>query len=308
MKLIHLPEIQAALDENEAMDAIAQAFVRLHRGRAALTSVGYLRFADADGDCHIKSGWLVDDGEFVVKVATGFYRNPALGLPSSNGFMAVLSARTGEVLAILDDQGWLTDMRTALTAAIAAAAIRPEGARTVGVVGAGRQAQLQARIVAGKLGASEVLLWARDARKAQAVAQQVGAVPVELDELCARADLVLTTTPSTQPLLDQRLITSGMRIVASGADAPGKRELDLSGVPALQFVVDATEQCVDHGEASWVIADGQLKAGDLMELGALLDDPRPLQADAVVVADLTGVAVQDVAIARCVWSSIKAHL
>lgn len=308
MKLVHLPDIEAALDEDEAMDAIAEAFIRLHQGKAALTSVGYLSFPHADGDCHVKSGWLTGDDEFVVKVATGFYRNPELGLPSSNGFMAVLSARTGELLAVLDDQGWLTDMRTALTAAIAASAIVPEGAKTIGVVGAGRQAQLQARIVAKKLGASDVLLWARDATKAQAVARQIGADAVELHELCARADLVLTTTPSAQPILDATLIRPGMRLVAVGADAPGKRELNLSGVRALQLIVDAPAQCVEHGETAWVIRDGQMKVGDLIELGALLMEPRSFPADAIVVADLTGVAVQDVAIARCVWSRIGDRL
>lgn len=305
MKLVDLPDIQAALDEDKCMEAIAHAFVRLHRGKVELTKVGYLKFADASGDCHVKGGWLTGDAEFVVKVATGFYRNHELGLPSSNGFMAVLSAGTGELLAILNDQGWLTDMRTALTAAIAASAIKPSGVRTFGVIGAGAQAQLQARIVARKLGAREVLLWARDAKKARVVADRVGAIAVGLEDLCARSEVVVTTTPSIQPLLNKKLIKPGLRVVAVGADGPGKRELDLSGVPALQLVVDSIEQCVDHGEAAWVIREGQVKVQDLIELSALLANPRDFSSDATVVADLTGVAVQDVAIARCIWSRIS---
>ena len=89
--------------------------------------MGHLNFPDALGDCHIKSAYLAGDEVFVIKVATSFYRNPSRGIPSSNGFMAVMSAQTGEVLGMLRDQGQLTDRRTAMAGAIAARAIHRPG-------------------------------------------------------------------------------------------------------------------------------------------------------------------------------------
>jgi ornithine cyclodeaminase len=304
VKVFELPEILAALDSGAVMAAVADAFVRLHQGGAQITPPGHLAFPDAHGDGHLKGGFLTGDDVFTVKLATSFYRNPERGLPVSNGFIAVISARTGEVLALLHDQGQLTDLRTAMAAALAAEAIAPPGVRTLGIVGAGTQARLQARLVAGRLGGPELLVWARDPAKAAAFAAEAGATAVTRAELGERAGVILTTTPATAPLLDARHIRPGVRIVATGADAPGKRELDLSAEADLRLVVDDPGQCIDHGETGWAVRAGQVRPDQLTELGALLARPRAFPADAVVVADLTGVAVQDIAIARSVWTRL----
>ena len=144
MRVVSLPEILAALDEDAALAAVAEGFRRYSAGQVQVAAVGHLAFADPPGDCHIKSAHLAGDDVFVVKLATSFYRNPERGLSSSNGFMAVISAETGEILALLHDQGQLTDRRTAMAGAIAARAIARPGSATLGVVGAGIQARLQA--------------------------------------------------------------------------------------------------------------------------------------------------------------------
>ena len=141
MRIVELPEILAALDEDAALAAVESAFRRLQAFEAQVTAVGHLTFADPPGDCHVKSGYIAGDEIFVVKVATGFYRNPVLGLASSNGCVVVMSAKTGEVLGMLRDQGRLTDLRTAMAGAIAARAICRTGSSTLGVVGAGTQAR-----------------------------------------------------------------------------------------------------------------------------------------------------------------------
>src|SRR5262249_9357467 len=152
--------------------------------------------------------------------------NPARGLPSSNGFMAVMCAKTGELLGILRDQGQLTDRRTAMAGAIAARAIHKPGSNTLGIVGAGTQARLHARVIARHPKFQAVLVGARTPEAAATLAAEIGGMAVTLSELCARADLIVTTTPATEPLLTSGMITAGKRIVAVGADAPGKRELD----------------------------------------------------------------------------------
>jgi ornithine cyclodeaminase len=295
LRVVELPEILAALDEDAALAAVEAAFRRLHAFEAQVTAVGHLSFTDPPGDCHIKSGYIAGDEVFVIKVATGFHGNPALGLPSSNGFMAVMSARTGEVLGILRDQGRLTDLRTAMAGAIAARAIHRPGSNTLGIVGAGAQARLQARMIARHLKMTDVRVWARNPHAAAAFAAEIDGTTVSLDDLCAQADLIVTTTPSTEPLLTSDMLKAGKRIIAVGADAPGKRELDPAILARGRVVVDSCAQCIDHGETGWAIRAGLIDAASLIELGALLTAPIAFGDAEIVVADLTGVAVQDVA-------------
>ena len=301
MRIVQLPQILGALDEDAALAAVESGFRRYSAGEAHVTEVGHLGFADPPGDCHVKSAHITGDDVFVVKIATSFYRNDTVGLPSSNGFMTVISARTGEVLGLLHDQGQLTDQRTAMAGAIAARAIARPGSATLGIVGAGTQARLQARLIARRLGLRSVLIWARNDRAAAALAIEVHGTAVSLPELCDRADIIVTTTPSTAPLLANDMIRPGTRIVAIGADSPGKQELDPAILARGRVIVDSLVQCVAHGEAGWAVRAGLIDPASLIELGTLLASPISFGPDEVVVADLTGVAVQDVEIAKSVW-------
>ncbi|HEY1410627.1 MAG TPA: NAD(P)-dependent oxidoreductase, partial [Rhodopila sp.] len=295
---------RAALDETAAMAAIENGFRELSAGSAQLMAVGHLQFASPPGDCHAKGAAIAGDPFFVIKLATSFYRNPEMNLPSSNGFMVVMSAQTGLVQALLHDEGFLTDKRTAMAGAIAARVIARPGTRTLGIVGSGTQARMQAQTVARTLGIDRILVWARNGEKAVAFANQTGGTAVALDALCARADLIVTTTPSTAPIISASMLRPGARIVAVGADAPGKRELDLDLVSAARLVVDSRAQCIDHGEAGWAVRAGRVRATDLIELGELLTSPVAFRDDETVIADLTGVGVQDLAIASSVWARI----
>jgi len=305
MKVVSAAQILAALDEDAALAAVEAGFKRYSAGQTQVSSVLHLGFTEPPGDCHVKAAAVAGDDVFVVKLATSFYRNPELNLPSSNGFMAVISTRNGEILAILHDQGHLTDQRTALAGAIAARAILRPGSRTLGIVGTGTQARLQAKLLKRRLGLESVLIWGRNSKRATALASEVRGEAVTLEDLCARADVIVTTTPSTEPVLSADLIRRGTRIVAVGADSPGKRELDPRILARGRTVVDSIAQCVDHGEAGWAVRDGLIDPRSLIELGTLLDAPIAFLPDEIVVADLTGVAIQDFEIAKSVWRRLQ---
>jgi ornithine cyclodeaminase len=306
MKVVNVAEILAALDEDAAITAVETGFKRYSAGQTQVSAVLHLGFGDpSPGDCHVKAAAVPGDTVFVVKLATSFYRNPELNLPSSNGFMAVMSARTGEILALLHDEGHLTDQRTAMAGAIAARAIFRAGSRTLGIVGAGTQARLQAKLLKRRLGLSSVLVWARNSNRAAALATELRGESVGLGELCARADVIVTTTPSTEPLLSVDMVRPGTRIVAVGADSPGKRELDPRILARGRTVVDSIAQCVDHGEAGWAVRAGLIDPASLLELGTLLESPIAFEPEEIVVADLTGVAIQDFEIAKSVWHRLQ---
>lgn len=314
LTVVSAASIRAALNVAEAVAAIEEGFAAYSSGRARVPPVGYLGFEQPPGDCHIKFGHIAGQEDFVIKVATGFYDNPAHGLPSSNGFMVLLSARTGEPRVLLDDGGYLTDVRTALAGLIAAKHLAPVRPRRIGIIGTGVQARAQLEQLLGYYGSCPVQVWGRNSRSAAAVVKEAevrgceAAVAATVREICAECDLIVTATASSTPLIEAAWISPGTHITAVGADAKGKQELEPRILANADIrVVDSIEQCVDHGEAAHAVAAQLLGPGDLVELGSIVSGAHPgrTQANQVTVADLTGLAVQDIQIARCVWQQLQ---
>ncbi|MGJ8529684.1 ornithine cyclodeaminase family protein [Maritalea sp.] len=292
-------------------DAIRDSYIAVSKGEATIPPVGYLPIKNQNADCHIKFGHLHADKIFLVKIATGFYDNPSKGLPSSNGMMVAFSAQTGEVVAVLQDEGYLTDQRTAIGAAIATKALANADAHKVLVIGAGIQAEQQIiahhKILKGR--DLEFTLWARDVQKAADLcaklkAQDILVTPTQnLEQACGDAQVILTTTPSRAVLVESDWVKAGTHITATGADAPGKYELDPKLVARADILVaDQITQCLDHGEFSNAHSKGLIKETDCIELGNVLAEPNlgRRSAEQISIVDLTGLASQDIAAARTV--------
>lgn len=308
-------EIEAAVDLDRAFAALEDGFRAASAGRVQMPPVGYLGFPAHNGDCHIKFGHIADDPIFVVKIATGFYDNPAKGLPTTSGMMIALSAETGAVVAILRDEGWLTDLRTALAGAIATRAGMRADARRIGIVGAGTQARFQIRAAAHLLREREprFAAWARSPDRLEALRRDlakdgIAVEPVaDLEALCAQSDALITTTPAVEPVIRDEWIGPGLHITALGADAPGKQELETALVARADIrIADSLEQSLDHGEFAAAAAGGLIGRSDCVELGAVLAGQAPARRSDrdITIADLTGLAVQDIAIARVVLDGI----
>jgi len=269
----------------------------------------HLGFAAANGDCHIKSGHINDTDTFVVKIASGFYDNPKHGLPSSNGMVLAFSAQTGAPTAILRDEGWLTDLRTGIGGAIATQALATEDARNVLVVGTGIQADMQVRCLTKTNPDIEYkfTIWGRDAKAADSLAKAFSTdniraiATTDLEDAVTTAQIVLTTTPSTHPLIENNWVQPGTLITAIGADSPGKQELPLELVErAENRVCDMASQSLAHGEYQHIAAKNTNP--DVVELGSVLSGASVgrTSTESIVVVDLTGIAAQDIAIAQCV--------
>jgi ornithine cyclodeaminase len=173
-----------------------------------------------------------------------------------------MSTATGEVLALLYDEGWLTNLRTAIAGAVAIRAIARPMTRTLGVMGSGVQARMQGKWIARLLGIERTLVWARDKHKAAILAKDLTGISVELSTLTRDADLIVTTTASTTPVLTSELVRPGARIVAVGADAPGKQELDTGLTASATLIVNSVEQCADYGKVGWAIRAGIRRRSD----------------------------------------------
>ncbi|MDB5830952.1 MAG: ornithine cyclodeaminase [Caballeronia sp.] len=311
MKIWTKDEIIARFNMERAVRMIEEGFVAYSRKTVQVPPVQNFQFDSANGDCCVKSAYVDGAAAFAVKVSTGFYDNPKQGLPSNNGLIVLFSATTGEPVALLQDEGWLTCVRTALAGQLAARLLAPREVHGIGIIGSGEQARLQLEYLQPVTGCRDVFVWGPTAKNRGLFAEEMSARGFNVramdsaEAVAANANLIVTTTPSRAPLLRSDWIRNGTHITAVGADGAGKQELDPAIVArAGVIVVDSIDQCSKYGEISHALAAGLIQPEQLLELGALLDAGQRARDDTdpaqITVADLTGVAVQDVQIAASV--------
>jgi ornithine cyclodeaminase/alanine dehydrogenase-like protein (mu-crystallin family) len=303
------PQIINLFEFDTTVQRILDAYIASAQGNVQTGDVVHLAFSDENGDCHVKSGYIKNTASYVIKIASGFYDNPAKGLPSSNGMMLAFSATTGETLAILRDEGWLTDMRTAIGGALATRALARADATEVLLIGAGIQARLQAICLAQLMPdrAFSFHIWARNASAAQTLATDLNAddynavAGSNLGTAIGAADIIITTTTATEPLFADGLVRKGTHVTAIGADCPGKQELPTELVAAASLrVCDMASQSLNHGEFQTAHrSDASLQ---VTELGHILSGAQlgRTSDDDITVVDLTGIAAQDIAITQAI--------
>ena len=316
VRIVSPEEIAAVLPTVNVVDEIAAGFVAYSAGRVTVPPVGELLFPRDNGELHIKYGTIDGDDIAVIKVATGFYDNPAQGLPPFGGLNLVISARTGLPVAVLLDGGMLTNERTAAAGAVAARHLAPTDLKVIGILGSGTQARLQAQYLRGVTAARSIHLWARDAARAATCADDLRAMGFDVTikaspaEVANQARLIVTTTASHKPLLSAADIRPGTHITAMGSDTPEKSELAPDILAAAHAVVaDSIPQCLVRGEVFRAVSDGAITAAKLVELGQVIAGTATGRQSAtdITIADLTGVAVQDITIVKAVLARLEAR-
>ncbi|HBU57038.1 MAG TPA: ornithine cyclodeaminase family protein [Gemmatimonadetes bacterium] len=314
-KLVTLDEIRLLLDTNSLIDEIEAGFVLYSDGKVNVPPVGFMHFDDPPGDVHIKYGSIQDDDYWVLKVASGFYQNPSLGLQSSDGVILIFSQRSGALELVLHDRCWLTDMRTAAAGAVAARHLAPRKIDKVGVIGTGVQARMQLEMLCSVVEAKSALIWGRNEAK---VGKMIGELKLSaallaagmevraaesVEELADQSRLIVTATSAHEPVLRADQVRPGTHITAMGSDDDGKQELDVALLAkADRIVADSVSQCSKYGECVHAINAGVISLDDIAELGAVVSgstDGRTSD-DQITIADLTGVAVQDIQIAKMI--------
>lgn len=320
LRLLEEKEIRGLLGPREALEAVREGFVALARGKAVLPGVINLDIPETRTEAHVKGAYLRGTAHFSVKVASGSYDNPSRGLPSGGGMVLVFDATTGLPAAVLFDNGYLTDVRTGAAGALAADLLARKRVERVGVVGVGTQARYQLEALLQVRAPKALAAWGRDRAKAEAYAKEmearhgIAAEAVPSVEAAVRdADVLITVTPSHEPLVHANWVEAGMHITAVGADGPDKQELE-PGVLAKadKVVADRLEQCLRLGEIHHAVEEGVLRREDVYaELGEIAAGmKRGREADdEITVADLTGVGVQDAAVAdRVVREAVRKGL
>lgn len=318
--VLKLDEIKPLIDIPQLIREIEAGFVLYSEGRVKVPPVGFLHFDEPPGDVHIKYGFVSGDEYYVLKMASGFYNNPELGLPTSDGLLLVFSQKTGELELILLDKCWLTDMRTAAAGAVAARHLAAKNIHHIGIVGTGVQARLQLEILREVVDCKRCFIWGRDSTKVQRMIEdllakesvQAWGLEIEaikaLDDLVSQCNLIVTTTSAKSPLIRADQVQKGTHITAMGADDHGKQELEAELLAKADLVVaDSVSQCVDHGECFYAVQERQIEESSILELGYVIKNPAigRTSEDQITVVDLTGVAIQDIQIAKMVDRALR---
>jgi ornithine cyclodeaminase len=292
--------LRAAITPERAVAAMRDAFKADGEGRTHVPAVINLDIPAARGEFHVKTAYIEGLPHIAVKVASGFYDNPAKGLPSGSGLMAVFDAATGLPTALLLDNGYLNLARQSIAA--------------VGVIGSGLQARHQVRCLRVVRSFSRVIVWSPNRERLDAYCSDMRSEGFDVvaadgaEAVCAAADVLVTATPARQPVVRGDWLRDGIHVTAVGSDSPGKRELEPSCLDRADLlVVDRYGQCAAFGELKGALDAALITRHDVHgELGQIVAGQRSgRSSDAqITIADLTGVGFQDTAIASAALAAL----
>ncbi|MBX5224729.1 ectoine utilization protein EutC [Rhizobium sp. NLR8a] len=299
--------------DRDAVACIEQAFAALATKAVAMPPILRLDIPEYRGEVDVKTAYVPGIEGFAIKISPGFFDNPKIGLPSTNGMMVLLSSRIGLVQALLLDNGYLTDVRTAAAGAVAAKYLSRQDSSVAAIFGAGMQARLQLEALTLVRPIAEARIWARDAARAQKAAAELSGklgFPVSAAsdprEAISGADIIVTTTPAEKPIVEAEWLEPGQHLTAMGSDAEHKNEIDPAAiVRAGLYVADNLKQTRRLGELHHAIEAGLVAAdAELAELGRIVSGRTAgrTSSDQITIADLTGTGIQDTAIATLAFA------
>ncbi|MCP4203579.1 MAG: ornithine cyclodeaminase family protein [bacterium] len=300
-------EVRSVLTMERAVSAVEEAFVAFGRGETQMPAKVYLDLSKYDGDFRAMPSYA--SGSAGVKWVNSHPENPhRYGLPTVQGIYILSDPATAIPLAVMDAT-YLTAARTGAAAGVASRYLARNDSKSVGFIGCGVQAHTALAALRVALGEDlEVVAHDRESDVAEAFATEVGGRAASARE-ASGSDVVCTSTPSRKPVVDRAWILPGTHINALGADGPGKQELDIAILKDAKVVIDDLHQAEGGGEINVALSRGELEVEDLYaSLGEVAAGMKPGReaSDELTVFDSTGLAIQDVAVARIVYEQAKA--
>ncbi|MEX2156633.1 MAG: hypothetical protein WD773_07305 [Gemmatimonadales bacterium] len=314
MKVVPLEAFRDKIPLGVAVAAVERGFRALGLGEATLPDPMVVELGDLDAEIHVKGAHLKGGRHVVLKVATGFYRNRDRGLPSGDGLFLLLDAATGAPALLLAEHGYLTDLRTAAAVGLTLKYLAPKHVREALLVGAGAVARITARMMVAELPIERLTVWNRTLQRAEALVRELGGmvkarVADALEPEVKRHRVIVTATASTAPLIKAAWVAKGTHITSAGTGSPEKVELEPELLrKADKLIADRVFQTARYGNLHHAITAGVLSPervyGELGDLAAGRLAGREQESE-ITIADLTGVGVQDAAIAAAVVEALE---
>jgi alanine dehydrogenase len=287
------------LDIGQVNMAVESAFADHGRGLVQMPPKVYITLPD--GDFRTMPAYLPSLSIAGVKIVNVHPGNPAKGFPTVMALTVIIDIDTGQPTAVINATQ-LTNMRTGAAGAVAAKYLSGKKEIILGVIGTGRQAQAQVTAISRELKIRQVKIWSRNPEHIRKFADRFMEFPCSASSLenACDCDVLVTTTPSRIPLIRSEWIHEGTHINAIGADAPGKEELDPALLLRAQVFVDDPVQAIHSGEINVPVSQGIYRATDIAgTLGeVVIGEKKRAGPDTITIFDSTGLAIQDLAIAK----------
>ena len=289
----------------EVIQAVEQAFKDLARVKAKMPCKAYLVLER--GDFRAMPAAIPEAAG--IKWVCVYPENPPSGLPTVMGTLIYSDPATGYPLAVMDAAD-ITAYRTGATAAIASKYLARKGPHTLGIVGAGRQSYTQLMAHAELFDLKLIKVFDRFDAAVERFIKTFHRYPVKASSLeeTVASDILCTITPAREPFVRKGWVRPGTHINAIGADAPGKEELDPTILKKATIVVDDLEQASNAGEINVPIRKGLISIEDIYAtLGEIVSGKKKYRNDGktVTVFDSTGLAIEDIAVARLIYSKAR---
>lgn len=318
-RLFDYPTVTSNLSVADAIEAVEEAFSALAKGHVDVPipmHIGVDETAAAGpGDCHIKGGYVQGAKTFTVKLAmVSFYKNIEKGLPPGSGIFIVVDAVTGAPLAVMQENRFMTDLRTGAAGAVAMKHCTTPEQNVVGFIGCGAIARNMARAAAAVRPNLKGLAFGLGG-SAEAFCKDMNAelgcefTPIaSAKDLCYQSDIIFTQTPGSATVLEKDWLNpKGVTIIASGSDQPTKQEIPNDVLKASKYISDLTKQTAKFGELRGAIQAGVMTVDDVYaELGQVVNgEKKGREGNEIIVVDLTGTGAQDAAIGQVAWDKLS---
>jgi len=313
-RFYNLAQIKSVLEKIQPIQEIEDGFIAYSEGKTEIPPVGEMLFKKPPGDVHIKYGYIVDDDYYVIKIASGFFESPQSSRYTSDGLLLLFKKGTGELACTLLDECHLTNVRTAAAGAVVAKYLAPKHVDCIGIVGAGTQGRMQLEFLESVIDCKEVMVWGMNQKELDDYKKDIEPLGYRIqttlstEDIAAHCNLIVTATPSKSPLLSADNVRKGTHITAMGSDTPEKNDLDPKILQEADIVIaDSISQCLLRGEIHQALKAGVLEKERIVELGNVIVNPdlQRTSEEQTTIADLTGVAVQDIQIAKAVYHALE---
>jgi ornithine cyclodeaminase len=311
--ILNEEEIRGCVKMDEAaLKVVADGFSRLAEGKVTVPPIMRIDIEEYLGEVDVKSALIQDLDSFAIKIASGFPENRKQGLPTGSGMMILIDAQTDRPMAVLLDNGYLTDVRTGIAGAIAAKYLARNTIQNAGVIGSGVQARFQMQALKLVRDYRKLFAYGIDTEQVEGYAREMAdLLSVEViqadspEQVVRECQVVVTATPSRQPYLQADWLHPGLHITCMGSDAEHKQEIYPEVFKKADLVVcDRRSQVfrlgeLHHAKKAGIITD-ESEVHELEELTSGMKPGRQNE-DQITICDLTDVGVQDTAIARLTY-------
>jgi ornithine cyclodeaminase/alanine dehydrogenase-like protein (mu-crystallin family) len=298
-------DVRELLDMDSCIEAMTEVLASLARGELHNPLRSIMRADGADTLLGLMPAYRGGvSPAYGLKEIVVVPTNPTRGLDTHMGGVLLHDGTTGELVAIMNASP-ITEIRTAAVSAVATRALARPDAQRIAILGAGAQARGHVHAMRAVLDDPEIRIWARRLEAAEELAGEVGAtVSPSVDAALFGAEVVCTTTASTEPIIEKRWLARGAHVNAVGSCFPTTRELDTETVADASFFTDRRESCLNEA-GDYILAASEGAVGPehiKAELGEVLAGMHPgrQHEDELTVFESLGIAVEDLASAELV--------